>query len=354
MQIEPVTELPLPFHSADDYHLCLALHHDTTTQLAETLQQQGYKLNGKDHVLWKKVHGDWKSDWDALIPVIDSLNLHNATVSIIPTDSPDTPPTMDSISMGSLPINKVEHMAENLWLIEAMERKRLHCVYQPIMNNNGTLYGYEAYVRIEESDGNVIGGNQIIAASFALDMQHILDRYLQVLSVEQFVQHKLEGKLFINIIPGFIRKAAHYLQRLSDAGTMYGMIQENIILDITGTGDIRMEQHINDIMTYSSSMGISSAADDFASVNEASEFLQQHSPDIIILDTAQLMPLIRTNRHEDIKNLVSEANIKGCKVMAKTVETEEEASILSDLGIHLFRGYYFGKPARPEQFANSK
>ena len=69
------------------------------------------------------------------------------------------------------------------------------------------------------------------------------------------------------------------------------------------------------------------------------------------IDMSLLQEVDRKPRSKNIlKALIGLANDLGMEVITEGVETEEQLKMLSDMGCHLFQGFYFSHPLPAEEF----
>lgn len=92
--------------------------------------------------------------------------------------------------------------------------------------------------------------------------------------------------------------------------------------------------------------GFTSAIDDFGAAYAGFELLAGFQPDVVKID----MSLVR-NIHADpvrlaiVKGFVGTCDELDIRVVAEGVEISEEVEALHALGVELFQGYFFAKPA---------
>jgi EAL domain-containing protein (putative c-di-GMP-specific phosphodiesterase class I) len=104
--------------------------------------------------------------------------------------------------------------------------------------------------------------------------------------------------------------------------------------------------HLRAILREYGKQGFKTAIDDFGAGFSGLALLAEFQPDIIKLD----MGMVR-NVDEDVvrativKGVVDTARALGIEIIAEGIETEAELGSLQQMGIHLFQGYLFAKPA---------
>lgn len=348
----PSAESPvdLPFSRSDQYWLCVSVPAGMDTQPVEhAFVNKGLKkLDENGHCYVLPSPGGWNDKWLKINELIAHLHIPAAEVAIIPGRER---PSIHEIQIISQPVNVINNIAESMWFIEALQKNPIQCFFQPIVSRERKVYGYEAYARIKDINGNIIGGDKIIAASFALNIQHVIDKRLQLEAIKGFTQTGLEGLIFINFIPGFIRKASFYLEGLDQAIEEYGMEPGNIVLDITRSLEIDDPHHLKTIIDHCHARQYKVALDDIADNNETRDMVRRFKPDFVKLDQRLAEPLIKPANIGRLGKFIGFCHQNRCQVLAEGIESESMYSTLSSAGVDYFQGYHFGKPAPASAFS---
>jgi EAL domain-containing protein (putative c-di-GMP-specific phosphodiesterase class I) len=104
--------------------------------------------------------------------------------------------------------------------------------------------------------------------------------------------------------------------------------------------------HLQNIFNEYKRHGMITAIDDFGAGHSGLNMLADFQPDVLKID----MALTRAINTDAVRYEIARAIIGLCKtlhisVIAEGVETIEEAVTLRELGVRLFQGYLFAKPA---------
>jgi EAL domain-containing protein (putative c-di-GMP-specific phosphodiesterase class I) len=92
-------------------------------------------------------------------------------------------------------------------------------------------------------------------------------------------------------------------------------------------------------------MNVPVCIDDFGAGSAAFRYLKEFRVDYVKLDGAYVRGALQNAReHGFLLTMVELANFVGAKVIAETVETVEEATMMRELGVEFGQGYYFGRP----------
>ena len=339
MQPEPLKSFPLPWNQAAHYWLCILPERAAEADAAAKLQQLAFTPS---HYLpggWiAKAPRQWGPVFERAAAALgpDALTARGAVI----TDG-EHEPTAELIQPQLRPVADIAFIARSLWLGEVLRDQRIRSYMQPIMDKRGKIFGHEAFARALGEDGRVIAGGPIISASRDLNIEHMLDRYLQVHAVRTFIESDLGGFLFINFTPGFIHRPEIYLEGMTDTVLRCGLSPKHIVLDITRAETPRDAQHLKAIFDYCRAKGYSTALDDIATVETATRLIAEAQPDFLKLDIDLVRNAENAGTLNTILQLVELAHAAGCSVIAEGVETKIVHTALLKAGVDLFQGYLF-------------
>lgn len=331
----------LPYLQYDNYWLSLYSPSDSfAANVSDELRGIGY-AKGNDGQWTVKTTRRWADIWAKTYDILQKSKLTDAMDVVIATDS--------DLKMSASGERKkavaIQAIAENLWLGEALCEERVMCYFQPIMGEKQKIFGFESFVRARGLDGSIIGGDKIIKASKALNIEHMIDRHLQVQAVKTFAGSEHSGFLFVNFFPGFIQRPSVYLEGLSEAAKMFGVIPKHLVLEFTRCETSRDMKHLKNVCDYARTQGYSIALDDITTVDSAKRLVSEIRPDFVKLDSQGLGGLDGVLTRNTIRQIVDMVHVIGSSVIAEGVETEEAYEQLKSLGVDLFQGYYFSPPA---------
>lgn len=100
-------------------------------------------------------------------------------------------------------------------------------------------------------------------------------------------------------------------------------------------------------------LGIKIAYDDFGAGRSRLNELMKAPPDVLKFDRSLIEDIHELNPYQwkMLKTLVDLTLDVGITVLAEGIEKQEEAEACAEMGFQLGQGYYFGKPAPPEECA---
>ena len=330
----------LPLHQGKHYWLSFYAAEEALSPLVKAaFTDAGARANGDAFLL--RTGTNWKQSWDPIYAAIKQIGaLSMVEVSLSYNEA--APASKQEAHCKKM--ETMQNIAESLWLGDALMENRVVCYLQSVHSSKERIFGYESFARVNMPDGKVIGGMQIIAASKALGIEHMIDRHLHVEAIKTFAASAFNGFLFVNFFPGFIHRPAVYLGGLSETAKQFGVVSKHIVLDLTNAEKPRDMAHIKNVCDYGRSRGYSVALDDVASVEVAQRMIQEVRPDFVKIDMHLVRDVASNSTRETISTIVDMVHGAGGTVIAEGVETDEIFAALKTLGVDLFQGYLFAAP----------
>lgn len=331
----------LPYLQHDSYFLSLfSQSGNFAPNISNELQGIGYK-KVTDGRFMAQASSSWAELWAQTYAILRNAGLSDSMEVSLMADS--NLPAAESGERKK--VIDIQTVAENLWLGEALRDNRILCYFQPIVGEKQKIFGFESFVRARGVDGNIIGGDKIIKASKALNIEYMIDRHLQVQAVRTFAESDCTGFLFVNFFPGFIHRPSVYLEGLSEAAKLFGIIPKHLVLEFTRSETARDMKHLKSVCDYARQQGYSIALDDIVTVDNAKKLVSDIRPDFVKIDSQALGRLDSALTRSVISQIVELVHAIGSTIIAEAVETEEAYEQLKLLGVDLFQGYYFSPPA---------
>lgn len=310
--------------------------------LEENLFQQGFrKLHEEKKCYVLEMQDDrWQAAWQEIQTLFGDYKAHEPRVTLLPCR---TEPSVSEINAHAQPMHAMRHVTENLWLLEALEQQPIEPHYQAVVNADKEKIGYESLARLHDAKGGLISGDKIFSASHALNIEHIVDRYLHSRTMEQYIEHELQGMLFVNLVPGFIRKPSSYFDALTAAVEEGSVDPEHVVLDITTIEQVHDIAHLQKIAEHCQEAGFCIALDDLSSATSAALLIDKLRPEYAKLNQKLVRDFCDGKDKGELNKVVAIADEYNCQLVAIGVETEAQFKMLKQAGITLFQGYLFGK-----------
>lgn len=214
--------------------------------------------------------------------------------------------------------------------------------FQPIVDmSTKTVFSYEALVRGPDNE----------PASWVLSKIHNhnlyrFDQACRVKAIKTAAELGMNTFLNINFLPNAVYQPATCIRTTLQAAHEYHFPTKQIIFEVTEGERVENPSHLDGILKEYKHRGFLTAIDDFGEGYAGLFLLSKFQPNFIKLDTT----LVRDIQLDRIKRVIVTAILQVCHelnitAIAEGVETEEELITLRELGLNLFQGYLFAKPA---------
>jgi len=214
--------------------------------------------------------------------------------------------------------------------------------FQPIVDTESkTIFGYEALVR----------GINNEPAGFVLDKldddnRYFFDQSIRVKAIRTAVELGLDSILSINFFPNAVYQPETCIRTTLNACEEYGFPIERIMFEVTESEKIQDREHLKNIFSYYNEKGFITAIDDFGAGFSGLNLISDWQPNVVKLD----MNLIRNidqdvTRQHLVESVIGFAHKVGIDIICEGVETPTELSTLRNMGVRLFQGFLFAKPA---------
>jgi EAL domain-containing protein (putative c-di-GMP-specific phosphodiesterase class I) len=217
--------------------------------------------------------------------------------------------------------------------------------FQPIIDiDRQTTFAHEALARGPKGQSAASVLSQV-----SPDTLYAFDQSARVKAIETAATLRPKSPdslLSINILPNAVYDPKTCLRTSLAAATRVGFPPAQIIFEMTEQEEVQDRKKLKAIIDTYKSENFKTAIDDFGAGYSGLNLLAEFQPDIIKLD----MDLVRSidadkARRMIVSGLVRIALDMEIAVIAEGIETVEELQALRDVGIHLFQGYLFAKPA---------
>ena len=214
--------------------------------------------------------------------------------------------------------------------------------FQPIVNaRTRSIFAHEALVRGLNNEG---AGT--IFAHVNDDNRYRFDQACRTTAIKLAAELGMQSLLSINFMRNAVYRPELCIRTTLAAAEKYGFAIEQIILEITESEKVDDVAHVRDIVDYYRQRGFKTAIDDFGAGYAGLNLLAEIQTDIMKLDMALLRNIDKRRSSQIIvRGIIQVCNELGMTVVAEGIETYEEFATLQDMGIELFQGYYFARPA---------
>ncbi|MDE1146924.1 MAG: EAL domain-containing protein [Azospirillaceae bacterium] len=217
--------------------------------------------------------------------------------------------------------------------------------FQPIVDlDRRNVFAYEALVRGPEGQPAA----EVLARVDAHN-RYAFDQTCRVTAIETAARLGLVAtgaRLSINFLPAAVYRPENCLRATLRTSHAMGLPLDRLMFEVTENEPVQDPTHLLDIFREYHRQGFLSAIDDFGAGYAGLTLLAKFQPDIIKID----MELTRSIDEKPVARTIVGAIVQVCRtlgiaIVAEGVETDAELASLRDLGVTLFQGYLFGRPA---------
>jgi EAL domain-containing protein (putative c-di-GMP-specific phosphodiesterase class I) len=214
--------------------------------------------------------------------------------------------------------------------------------FQPIVDiETAAVYAYEALVR-------PVGGGSAhdILSQITEEKRYAFDQACRVKAITLAAALDMSALLSINFLPNAVYQPAACLQKTFEAAERAKFPLHHLMFEVTENEPARDVGHLQEIFTEYKRHGMITAIDDFGAGHSGLNMLADFQPDVLKID----MALTRAINSDPVRFEIARAIIGLCRslhisVVAEGVETIAEAVTLRELGVRLFQGFIFARPA---------
>ncbi|MEJ1172456.1 EAL domain-containing protein [Variovorax sp. CCNWLW235] len=214
--------------------------------------------------------------------------------------------------------------------------------FQPIVDfERREIFAHEALVRGTSGEGAV----QVLSR---VSPRHrfAFHEACRIKAIETASALGMESKLSLNVWPNDLTERTECFHTAMDTARRCNFPLHRLMFEIAEC------EHVADLPGLAAAFhahkafGFTSAIDDFGAAYAGFELLAGFQPDVVKVD----MGLVR-NIHTDpvrlsiVKGFVGTCTELGIRVVAEGVESSDEVHALQALGVGLFQGYLFARPA---------
>ena len=229
---------------------------------------------------------------------------------------------------------------ERRQLKEALDGGAFRLALQPIVQaKSHEVYGYEMLLR---STHPVLDGPApVLAAAERHGMLRELGGVIVARAAEWLMRLPPDTRLFLNLHPQELIDSASLCTRME----VLQMWSNRIVLEITERANMSKNFSWESALERVKQMGFQIAVDDLGSGYAALSMLAELQPHFLKIDMS-IVRHVDTDVHKRrlVDLLCHFAEATESKVVAEGVETQAEAEALTESGVELLQGFYFGEP----------
>ncbi|WJY28286.1 MULTISPECIES: EAL domain-containing protein [Sporosarcina] len=243
------------------------------------------------------------------------------------------------------PFSETDRVFTSLWIDELIQQERLISYYQPIVDGDRQIYGYELLARFLTPEGEMIFPNEAFAAARNRGRLYALDRLCRITAVRHAAP-LVDLKAFINFVPTSIYSPEFCLQSTVAVANQFNIDPKQLVFEVVETDHVDDVEHLKSILRYYRDKGFHYALDDVGEGYSTVEMLTDLRPHYMKLDRSFVDGVAEDEKKQQTAlKFLEKAGESGSVPLAEGIEREEDFKWLKEKGYQLFQGYYFGKPA---------
>jgi EAL domain-containing protein (putative c-di-GMP-specific phosphodiesterase class I) len=241
-------------------------------------------------------------------------------------------------------------------LRRAIEQEEFVVHYQPIvpLNDDGEVRRIEALVRWDHPERGLLDPDDFVPiaedSGLVVPMgELVLERACrQAVEWQQQFPHTVPLRMCVNL-------SARQLSRPDLAETVEGVLGKTglegsrLTLDITETVYVKMLAANTIILDHLRKLGVRLSIDDFGTGYASLSYLRRLPADSLKIDKFFIKGF--GYDHEDtavVRMIIELAHTLSLEVIAEGVETEEQLTLLKEMGCDFAQGFYFSQPLPSE------
>lgn len=223
-------------------------------------------------------------------------------------------------------------------------------VFQPVVDLlTRDVIGYEAFAR-GPKDTHFEMPSAMFALSSRLGVSAELDRLCRTTALGDSgkVVGRGSARLFLNVLASSIADPVWFRESLSDLLVAAELRPADLVLEVSERGADSDVARLAGAFAALRGLGFGVALDDVGTGYASLATLEQVRPDFLKVDVS-LVHGVHQNliKQELLSSLVNIGKRIGAEVIAEGVESENEASAVSDAGAKYGQGFLFAGPAAP-------
>ena len=232
-------------------------------------------------------------------------------------------------------------------LAGALENGEISVNYQPIVDaRTGRIQAYEALMRWQHPERGAVAPAQFIAVAEDTQLIEPLGAWLLRTACTDALNWTDDVKLTVNV--SAIQLASrNFLSMVVDALARSGLSPERLVLELTETIVLEMDEGIERLIRSLDELGVSFALDDFGRGYSSLNYIEKLHFSLIKIDRDFVQAAAAGSRKSRavVSAVVSLAKSLNIHVVAEGIECAQQAEAMEELGCTSFQGFRYGEPA---------
>ena len=238
-------------------------------------------------------------------------------------------------------------------LRRGIERREFENYYQVIVSlNTGKICGFEALLRWRHATRGIVAPNEFIPVAEDTGLivpigQRSLESACQQMRIWQ-ARFLNDPPLMIsaNLSPRYFLQP-DIAQQCSTVLFETQLSNSSFNIEVTESAMIAEPEAAIELMRQLKSLGIKITLDDFGAGYSSLSYLHRFPLDSVKIDRSFISRIMEDD--EMVRTIIAMGRNLGLKVVAKGVETAEQAAKLRELGCEFAQGFYFSVPINAQE-----
>jgi diguanylate cyclase (GGDEF)-like protein/PAS domain S-box-containing protein len=249
----------------------------------------------------------------------------------------------------------VERLSLESRLRKAIELNEFLMLYQPLVRiQDQAICGVEALVRWRHAELGITTPDKFIPLAEETGLIVQLGDLVLREVCRQAAAWKVTGsplKIAVNLSPRQLSER-DVAQKIEEIIKTSGIDRTSLEIELTETALVANADTAVAVLHDLRAMGLQISVDDFGTGYSSLSYLERLPLDILKIDRSFLADVHRDGKAWAVVRAVIElGHALGLKVVAEGVETEFQHQVLRDLGCDLAQGFFYCKPAHPDEIA---
>lgn len=287
---------------------------------------------------------------DSTIPISVMCDRANAALRTIRDDLRKTVAYFDDSMMQK---SIMEHQIIS-GFDRALKDGQFKMYLQPLVGEDGKVFGAEALVRWHKPDGTITGPGDFIETLEKAGIIHELDLYIWEEAVKLLSRWKRTEKRDLTISVNMSAKDFYSLdvyKALTELSEKYDVESRKLRVEITETALLEEPEKSDRIVAMLKGKGFCVEIDDFGKGYSSLGLLKDIQADVLKIDMSLLSEIESKQRSRIIlESVINMAGSLGMEVITEGVETLSQMNSLATMGCRNFQGFYFSQPVTVEEF----
>ena len=237
---------------------------------------------------------------------------------------------------------------------QALKEGQFIIYLQPLTERNGRVIGAEALARWLRPDGTVLMPGEFIETLENAGLIHQLDMHIWELAVKQLSLWKETEYRDMTISVNVSAKDFYSIdiyETLTALVEKYEVDSSKLRIEITETALLVEPDKSDSVVAGLRDKGFLVEIDDFGKGYSSLSLLKNIKADLLKIDMGFLQEIRDRERSRIIlKSVIEMAESLGMDVITEGVETQEQLTMLKEMGCEVFQGYYFSRPVPIHDF----